>query len=120
MFSIYFYTFIYFLGFFILPPLFGVEGEPIITIWLGLSLVLYFITIGALHWYFGFYIAIFNIAIFALTLSGNTGGDVNPAVWVSIFSLAGINNVYLQWILVFVSSTLGLMEKGFDLFGISD
>ena len=113
------YTLIYFFGFFIIPSLFGVEqGEQLITVWLGLSLVFYFITIGALHWYFGFYIALFNIAILLLTIIGNTGGEINPAVWVSIFSLAGINNIYLQWAIVLTSATLGFLEKGFDLFGV--
>ena len=115
------YTFIYFFGFFIFPSIFGVEqGEQIITIWLGLSLVLYFITIGALHWYFGFYIALFNIAIFILTIMGNTGDEVNPVVWVNILSLAGINNTYLQWGMVLASTSLGLLEKGLNIFEIYD
>jgi len=115
------YSFIYFFGFFILPAIFGQEqGEQIITIWIGLLLVSYFITISALHWYFGFYIAIFNITILALTLSGNMGGEVNPIGWVSIFSLAGINNIFVQWAIVISSATLGLLEKGFDLFGIEN
>lgn len=115
-----FYSLIYFLGFFIIPAVFGIEQEQFGDIWLGLLLVFYFITIGALHWYFGFYIALFNIAIFVLAITGNTGDEINPIVWVNILSLAGINNTYLQWSIVLASATLGLLEKGFNLFEIYD
>lgn len=111
------YSILYFFGFFLLPAIFGAEqGNEIIFIWVGLLLVFYFITIGALHWYFGFYIAIFNIIVLLLAIMGNTSGEINPIVWVSILNLLGINNIYMQWAIVITSASLGLLEKGFNIF----
>ena len=115
-----FYSLLYFLGFFIAPAILGIEQEQFVAIWLGLILVFYFVTIGALHWYSGFYIALFNIAIFILAITGNTGDEINPIVWVNILSLAGINNTYLQWGIVLASAILGLLEKGHNIFEIYD
>lgn len=113
------YSIIYFFGFFIIPSIFEPSiSEQIITVWLGLLLVSYFITFGAINWYFGFYIALFNIIIMLLTITGNIGDEVNPIVWVNILSLAGITNIYVQWAIVILSAILGLLEKGFDMFKI--
>ncbi len=114
-----FYSILYFLGFFIIPALFEpmIAGQ-IVIVWLGLLLVSYFVTFGAINWYFGFYIALFNIAIMVLTLTGNSGDDINPIVWVNILSLAGISNIYMQWGIVVLSTILALLEKGFTMFDI--
>jgi len=116
-----FYSLIYFFGFIIFPAIFEpIVANQIITVWLGLLLVSYFVTFSAINWFFGFYIALFNIAIMLMTITGNTGDTVNPIVWVNILSLAGINNIYMQWAIVVTSALLGLLEKGFSLFDIAE
>ena len=63
------------------------------------------------------YIAIINIGIAMLSMS-NGFSSVNPAIWVNILSLAGIENIYIQWGIVFISGVLGLTDKGLNLFYI--
>lgn len=113
------YSILYFLGFFFIPTIVDADivGD-VHTIWLGILLVSYFITFGALNWYFGFYIALFNIIVAIITLTGGTGENISPIVWVDLFSLSGITNVYVQWGIVVLSAILGLLEKGFAMFDI--
>lgn len=114
-----FYSIIYFLGFIIIPQFFTHgESELVQLVWLGILLVSYFITFGALNWYFGFYIALFNIVITVISFLGNMGTEVSPIVWVSIFSFMGITNIYMQWALVIMTTFLGLLEKSFSMFDI--
>jgi hypothetical protein len=114
-----FYSVIYFFGFFIIPAMVDIEAVASMQmVWLGVLLIAYFVTFGALNWYFGIYIAMFNILIAVLTLWNNTGAAVEPVIWVSVFSFMGITNIYIQWTLVGLTTILGLLEKGFSMFDI--
>ena len=114
-----FYSVVYFLGFFFVLLFVSEEHIEIVQmLWLGLLLVSYFVTFGMLNWYFGFYIALFNICIAVLALVNGIGGEISPVVWVSLFSFSGISNIYVQWGIVILSTILGLLEKGFSMFDI--
>ena len=114
-----FYSLIYFFGFFIISNSFNPEiSSNIISIWIGLLLIAYFITFGVLNWYFGIYIAIFNITTIILALTAQATGEVTPVVWISLFNILGITNIYIQWSIVILSTFLGLIEKGFSMFDL--
>lgn len=112
-----FYSMIYFMGFFTLPLMVNqTDTESIQLIWLGVLLVSYFITFGALNWYFGTYIALFNILILILSLLDSSSVLTEPLIWVHLFSFMGIPNIYVQWGLVILTTSLALLEKGFSMF----
>jgi len=113
------YSILYFFGFFIFPLLLDREiAELMQSIWLALLLIAYFITFGALNWYFGFFIALANISLIVLSFINHSGAYTEPILWVSIFSFMGITNIYVQWGLVILTTVLGLLEKGFSMFDI--
>lgn len=114
-----FYTVIYFMGLFLIPTIVGSAAvKTIELLWLGVLLVSYFITFGALNWFFGFYIAMFNILIIILAILNHTSSTIEPSVWASLFHFMGITNIYVHWAIVLLTTILGLVEKGFSMFDI--
>lgn len=109
---IYFFAF-FFIGNFFTPLVQGYLS----TIWIGILFVLYFVFLGGVNGYFGMYIAATNIIITVLSLQ-NGFSNINPAIWVDVLNLAGIDNAYLQWGIVFISGILGLTDKGLELFDL--
>jgi len=86
----------------------GRERTVVMMTWLGLVVLMYFIALGAINAWFGFWITIFNV--FVLFVSLIDSHSANPVLWVSVLELASIENVYFQWGIVLVSAILGLAQ----------
>ena len=88
----------------------GQSNEIFSILWTGVLTVLYFMTLGAINGFVGYWICIINIyiAVHSLFISH----DITPIIWVNVLGIVGIDNIYFQWFVVFVSTTLGISEGG--------
>lgn len=94
----------------------GIENRFTSYVWIGILTLMYFMMLGGINGYFGWYISLFNVGIIINALF--QPGIPEPIVWLSILGLIGIENIYVQWAIVIVSALLGLSKQGIDFFEI--
>ena len=92
----------------------GVSNKLASVIWIGTTVVMFFMVLGMINGFLGFWISLFNLVVIGLHLAG--GGTTEPLVWASVLGLAGITHPFLLWGIVVVSAVLGVSDKGFDFF----
>ena len=107
--------FAWFFGFFVLTNLvWNLDGPldagHVLLLWISTLTALWFLMLGTLNGVFGYWISLFNIINAALLLLA--GGDVDLLVWASLLGIVGIDNVWLQWATVALSTVLGFYEQG--------
>jgi hypothetical protein len=83
-------------------------------IFIGFLTFLYYAFLGALNSVFGYYITLFNLFVIANAILNHEA--VSPIVWTNILGVIGTNDPTMQWIVVAVSTILGISDKGYDFF----
>lgn len=88
------------------------DTQLLAVVWIGVLTVMYFMLIGAIQGWFGYWICVFNLLV--LLEAVLIGESINPLVWVNILGVIGIENQYFQWFIVLLSSLLSVSDKGFE------